>query len=223
MEDVERSHIIREGDTPLRLSVIYGIPLEEIVEHPKNEALKGDFEADMLPVGEVVIIPAPQPLKLTVAPQSKVRFSARLPKHRVVIRFSDEHGPLANEPYRLIGLGPEPIEGSLDGEGTLDVRVPASIETLRLRFEKRHVQHTVWVGHLPPAHQQAGARARLLHLGYGPVGQRGGDPYSFTDSEAERRAVESFQRAFGLEPSGFADDTTVEELDKLHGTLPGQR
>jgi hypothetical protein len=79
------------------------------------------------------------------------------------------------------------------------------------------VEHTIWVGHLAPLDQEIGVDARLAHLAYGPVGDRLGDPHTFLDREARAATIKAFQAAFGLEPTGFADETTQEKILESHG------
>lgn len=223
-----RPHIVRAGDTPLRLSVMYDVPIETIRDHEKNEALVAYFKNDLLPVGETVTIPV-EPRVLTISGQTTNKFVATVPMHRVRIHFEDGKGPLANEPYEIRGLrlprGGGDLEddavltGNLDGTGLLDQLVPLHVEQIVLVFPQRWVEHTIWVGHLAPPDQDLGCEARLLHLGFGPTGQLEGDPFTFNDRAAREAAITSMQVAHGLGPNGYADNATLDNLTAAHGEV----
>lgn len=211
-----KPHIVRAGDTPLRLSVIYDVPIATIADHPKNQALADHFTRHCLPVGVTVEIPI-EPKTLSVSPGSKNAFKATVPMHRVSILFEDGTGPLANAEYELEGLLPEPIEDKLDPSGVFERDVPLFVDKLTIRFPKRHVEHVIWVGQLAPPEQDLGCEARLMHLGYLPIGQLEGDPFTFADKEAQSRAITSMQEAFGLAKTGFADAATLRDVCERHG------
>ena len=217
MSEGVKARVIRQGDTLLRLALGAGVEVEDIEGHPKNAHLRDYFPNEMLPVGEVVFLPRPKPPGLSIAPHGSNRFQGKVPLVQVTVAFADSEGPLAHEPYELHGLGEEPVQGVLTAAGRLELEVPVFAERLRLVFARRFVEHTLWVGHLAPKQQELGVQARLLHLGYLPVGQRAGDPYAFADRQAYARALQSFQEAHGLEPTGFADPPTLEKLERLHG------
>ncbi len=216
MSKAERPHIVRAGDTPLRLSVMYGVPIDVIRSHSKNARFGPYFDCDMLPVGETVTVPI-EPKLLSVSVGAKNSFKATVPMHRVQLHFEDGKGPLANELYELVGLEEDPVAGNLDGTGLLDKMVPLHIDQLRVVFPKRYVEHTIWVGHLAPPDQELGCEARLLHMGFGPTGQLEGDPFTFNDRAAREGAISSMQEAYGLGRTGFADNATLDSLTEAHG------
>ncbi|MFO0618111.1 MAG: peptidoglycan-binding protein [Polyangiaceae bacterium] len=213
-----RPHIVRAGDSPLRLSVLYGVPIDAIRKHEKNAKFAAYFDCEMLPVGETIVVPI-EPKELSISIGAKNSFRATVPMHRVRIHFEDGERALANEAYELTGLADDPIEGALDGTGLFDVLVPLHVEQIKITFPKRHVEHVVWVGHLQPPDQDLGCEARLLHLGFGPVGQLEGDPFTFTDRAAREAAISSMQDAYGLSPTGFADNATLDKLCDAHGEV----
>jgi hypothetical protein len=212
-----KTYVIRQGDTLLRLTVRFGLAgVEEIRDHPKNKKLKDDLDAGLCPIGEILFIPKPQPPTLQASPQTENKYAVKVPLHVVQIAFSGREGPFANEAYELRGIGEDPTTGNLDGTGTLRVEVPAAIEKLTLVFPKRHIEHTIWVGHLAPLGQLPGVDARLAHLGYGPVGEKHGEPHTFMDAAARARTISVFQAAFGLDQTGFADETTRDKMKEKH-------
>lgn len=217
MPDTPRPYVIRQGDTLLRIALMFGVEPEDIRNEQKNEKLREDIDSRMLPVGEILYVPRPRPPQLTVSPQTSNRFQAKIPRQHIAVTFEDARGPLANEAYKLYGLEEDPVEGTLDADGTFEKDVPMNVDHLRIVFERRFVEHEIWVGHLAPLRQDLGVEARLLHLAYLPIEQRVGTPYTFADREALSRTVSTFQKAFGLHETGFADEPTRSKLRDRHG------
>lgn len=217
MPDGPKPYVIRQGDTILKLALMFDVSIEDIRDHAKNIKLREDLTSNMLPVGEIVFIPRPRPPSLNVNPQASNKFMGKVPTQSISIVFENAEGALANEAYKLYGLSEEPTEGTLDDDGKLTIECPVFVDKLRIVFEKRFVEHAIWVGHLEPVRQEAGVQARMLHLGYLPVGQRVGDPFSFADREAQAATVRVFQDAFGLSQTGFADEPTRKKLTDKHG------
>lgn len=212
-----RTYVMRPGDTVLRLVLRFGLEkAEDLVDHPNNEKIREDLVNGFCPPGEKLFVPKPKAPTLQVNPEQQHDFSVRVPKHVVRIEFADAHGPLKNEPYEIDGVGPEKITGTLAGP-LLELEIPVSVEQIHLVFTKRHVAHTIWVGHLAPLRHEAGSDARLAHLGYRPVGAFDDDPHHFLDREERARVVSGFQAAFGLNETGFADQLTQDKLREKHG------
>ncbi|MFO0618674.1 MAG: hypothetical protein U0414_39140 [Polyangiaceae bacterium] len=218
MSDTARPHVIRRGDTPLRLSAMYGVELADIERHPDNAPVLLSLQQHCLPVGETVYIPRPGP-RPGVLSNAKNVFVASVPVHRVSLVFQDGAGPLANERWILHGLEAEPMEGKLDAGGKFEKDVPIQIERLRLEFPARGVEHTIWVGHLEPPAEEPGWEARLREAGYAPIGDALSDGFTFVDKEARARALAGFQEAHGLAPSGCADPPTIFALCDHRGEL----
>lgn len=211
MSDGVRPHVIRRGDTPLRLSAMYGVPIAEIERHPDNAPLRMAMHRHCLPVGETVFIPTPA-RGPAVAPRTKNVFVAEVPMHRVSIVFRDGVGPLAKQRFELHGLDADPVEGELGDDGRFERDVPIHTDRLRIVFPTLGVEHAIWVGHLGPPSDEAGWEARLREAGYGPIGDPRSDGFSFVDKEARARALAGFQSAHGLAPSGNPDETTLAAL-----------
>lgn len=212
-----KPYVVRQGDTLLRVAVARGLEPNKIWDHEKNRELKELRDPDILAPGDVLQLPPAPPPTLQLNPKTSNKFKARVPEVEVSIAFSSEAFPLANEEYKITGVGEDPIEGTLDATGTLKIAVPLFLEHFTVAFPKRNVEHEVWPGHLDPKDLQSGVCQRLTHLGYGPVAPRRGDPFVFADPEVQRAAIMGFQKAFGLEPTGFADEKTQETLKTKAG------
>lgn len=217
VSDAPKPYVIRQGDTLLRIALAKGMEPERIWDEAKNKKLKEIRDPDILAPGDILHIPPPPAPSLSLAPQTSNRYRAKVPEVEVEIIFHGEAGPLANEAYKVTGIEEDPIEGTLDGTGTFKKKVPVFLEHFTIAFPEREIEHTVWPGHLDPLDVTSGVLQRLLHMGHGPIAQKKGDPFVFTDTDAEKAAVSGFQDAHGLEKTGFADEKTQEKLKKKHG------
>lgn len=100
-------------------------------------------------------------------------------------------------------------QGKTTAEGLISVEIPAGITrgTLQIAWRAFTLDFA-----LPPAHEVAGAQARLNQLNFptGPVdgvlGPKTGD------------ALRRFQQAWGLAVTGALDEATAKRLVEEHGT-----
>ncbi len=228
--DDAKPYVVQPRDTVLTIALMHEVEVDQIVDHEKNAPVFEERERDphMLAPGEILYIPPPEPPTASVSPQATNRFVAKVPMVHLHLCFHSEKGALANEEFRIDGPAElltearenpdEPLEGQLDGEGKLSLKVPALTSSFVIEFPERNVEHEVWVGGLDPTDQRTGLGARLLHLGYLPIDQKLKDPYYFETETAERATLKGFQEAFSLEPTGFADGRTKEKLIEKHGS-----
>jgi hypothetical protein len=222
MNEAPVPYVVRQGDTLLSIALSRGLDPDTIWNEPKNAALVQlkRRDPDVLAPGDVLYIPRlPRPAQ-GVALKSSNRFRASVPTVAVRLAFHAETGPLAGEPYAIDELS-DPwqgvTEGALDGAGVFTIELPVWIRHFVLRFPRRAVEHTVWVGHLNPPDEVSGARQRLRHLGHLSSQFAQGSRGEFADAETERMTVEWFQRAQGIEPNGFYDEETMRRLAELAG------
>lgn len=217
MSAAPKPYVIQPGDTLLTIALWHEVEPERIWEHEKNAELKSRRDPEILAPGEVLYIPPPEPPTLQVSPQATNRFRARVPKVQVHLAFAAETGPLASEPYVVLGLA-EPLEGRLDDAGEVTLEVPATTRRLTLTFPERDIEHDIAIGHLDPVDRPSGLRARLLHRSFLPIGQDSPDPYVFPTRESLETTLRAFQRAYGLEPTGMLDPQTAKALTDAHGS-----
>jgi hypothetical protein len=216
MSEESRPYVVRQGESLYTIARAHGLEPDAIWRDGKNTEVARTRDPDILAPGDLLYLPPRPAPSLRVAPQTSNAFTAKVPAVVVAVAFQDENGPLRGERYVVTGLG-EPVEGALDGRGGLALPVPVSVATFVVEFPERRIAHSVWVRHLDPVSEPSGLRARLVHLGYGPMGQDSADPYTFVSDEAERRAIAAFQRAVGLTVTGVADEKTRAKLTEMHG------
>jgi hypothetical protein len=199
------TYVVREGDYLTRISQHFGVDEGAVWNHPKNTVLRARRDRNLLRAGDLVFIPAdapkyePGPAAVTAADGSKVQVTS------IELTFSS----YPDQPYELTGMGPK-LTGRTNAKGTLSFLVPVDVREVEVLFPKSKITYPVLIGNMEPADVPTGAAKRLNHLGYLP----------FDDLHEDRLhdAVQAFQKASGLEPSGVLDEDTIEALVAAHGS-----
>jgi N-acetylmuramoyl-L-alanine amidase len=130
------------------------------------------------------------------------------------IRFLDEEEGLPMSGDYVFKAGNLERKGSLDGDGVLEQKIPASITRAEVTIGE--LTRTVLIGHLNPLSDTdddgcSGAQARLVNLGYG-IGEIDGEMGPMTQA-----ALREFQADHGLEVTGELDQATIAKLAEEHG------
>ncbi|MCA9525434.1 MAG: peptidoglycan-binding protein [Myxococcales bacterium] len=116
--------------------------------------------------------------------------------------------PFRQRPFSLHWAGGG-VDGTTAPNGLISLEIPAGVETATLRVAWREFTLDF---RLPPADDVAGAQARLNQLNFFS-GKVDGDLGPKT-----RQAIERFQRAHHLDPTGALDAATAQRLAEEHGT-----
>jgi hypothetical protein len=213
-----KPYVVQQGDTLASIVAKNGGgDPDKVWNDPSNESLrKVRPDPSILNPGDVLYIPEVKPQWLSVSPGTTNTFTARVPMQTVKLVLGGEK-PLANEAYVVKGLGDD-IQGTTDGNGALSVDVPLAFSSFLLELPDKNVSHRVFVGHLNPLTERSGIRQRLSNLGYGSVLAPYLVPFGISADEGLWRHLRAFQLANGLEPTGEADQATIEALNKAHGT-----
>ncbi|MEM1432906.1 MAG: peptidoglycan-binding domain-containing protein [Pseudomonadota bacterium] len=98
---------------------------------------------------------------------------------------------------------------SSDGNGLVEVEVPAVTKTVELLLEDENIP--LEVGAIDPLEEPSGVQARLNNLGYF-CGAIDGVVDTLTEN-----AIREFQREHDLEVTGAADDQTLAALRDQFG------
>ena len=126
-----------------------------------------------------------------------------------------EPEPLADAPFTLDAEGAIQ-EGSTDGDGRIDVTVPAAARRAELVLSPGTADErrlTLLIGGLDPATEITGVKQRLANLGF-PAG----DESDGAETPELERALSAFQQHCELEVTGRIDDTTRDRLVEEHGS-----
>lgn len=157
-----KPYVIRQGDHLAKLAHLMRFDVDEVWNHPKNEALKALRSPTLLCPGDILFVPDRAPTPLPLRAGTKNRYVAKVPKVRLRLGFKDEAGAYRSEPYRVEGLNAV-VEGETDAEGIITIAVPVMVRELSVVFPKRGVRHPIYLGDMDPVSEATGLRKRLLN------------------------------------------------------------
>jgi peptidoglycan hydrolase-like protein with peptidoglycan-binding domain len=219
-----RPYVVRQGDYLAKLAFVHGFDADEVWNDPKNEMLRGTRpDPNILAPGDILYIPSVAKEGLSIEQGAANRYVAKAPRTKLRVSFRSGSGRFANAKFITKG-GATPAEGSTDGDEQLEVWVPVHTAEIRVEFPELAHEFTLFVGHLDPASEGSGVRARLIHLGYllpSPRELFGCDvPGVVEEDEASRvtAAVRSFQKDKGLPVTGEVNEDTRAALERAHGS-----
>lgn len=200
-------HTVAAGDWIGAIAQAHGFAhWSKIWDHVRNAGLRALRSGpDMLMIGDEVHIPGPDDEPSMEVPTGRrvvfvARRSTDILRLRVtgVAAFVAAIGPVDFE----LEVGPERIVGKVEVEGQIiEAPLHPTAKTCVLTLGgTRRLEYAI--GGIGPVEERNGTHARLVNLGFG------GEP---------DRAVTTYQRIHGLEPSGVADEPTRLRLLAQYG------
>lgn len=206
-----KSYVVRAGDHLTKIAHSAGLDADTVWNHEKNKTLR-EKRADrsILSEGDVIFLPIEEeaPLPLTIGDAN--RYSVVIPEIVTHVKFANAEGPFANEPYLVEGLD-EPVEGTTDVGGGLDITAPVTVRSVKVTLARRGLTFNVLLGDMDPVTETSGVQLRLVALGY----LEAFSPGELDESTAE--GLRKFQRAKGIAASGMPDDATRDALKSEYG------
>jgi hypothetical protein len=211
----EGDYVVKPGECIASIAYEHGHLWKTILSDPANWKLKRARKDHhiLLPGDRLTIPPIRQK---EVSAETDKRHSFRLKGFPEVFRMRllnavDE--PRANLPYVLVIDG-NSVSGTTDAQGELKHSIPPNARKGRLILVSgKHTEEIeLRLGELDPRGAVTGAQARLSNLGFdcgavdGILGPK------------TRNAIERFQRSRKLQQTGELDNTTMQELEKMHGS-----
>jgi N-acetylmuramoyl-L-alanine amidase len=164
--------------------------------------------------GDRVTIPPPTPKAEVRATGSSYVFRRLAVPIPLQVEFCDEAGkPYASEAF--VAEGPNfRGKGTTDGEGLLDILIPAELRKVRITFTKLSDAVDLEIGTLDPAHSVAGIQARLNNLGFhcGPVDG------TLTPLTVAALALYRAEHKLATNPDQILDEATLDHLRTTHGS-----
>lgn len=215
-----RPYVIRQGDYLTKLAHQRGFDADAIWNDPKNQSLRERrTEPNLLHPGDVLWIPdGEQHRRLSIKAGSTNRYAAVVPKMPVQLKLEVGREPLVDEPYEILGLGPDPVRGATDEHGALSARVPVDVREIEVRLTNKNRTLRLRVGDLDPVDTVSGLKKRLTHLGFYQPTSVGVENADAADGDALVGALRAFQSSQELEPTGKLDEDTRKALLAVHGS-----
>lgn len=184
-----------------------------VFDAPDNEQLRTDRpNLNQLAKDDAIKIPSKEalPMRLDSGQLHPLTLASR-PVEKLRIQLEVE-GPFRYE----LRVGSSTFTGSGEGSTLLEHEVSVQSKTGKLTIklgERAPFTELKWdlkLAALEPVVTDKGLQARLMNLWFDPQGVDG------QIGKNTKAAITAFQTFAGLEPTGEADDTTRQELEKRH-------
>jgi hypothetical protein len=204
-------HQIAPGDGISSLASQHGFAPETLWEHPANADLKRKrADPNVLLPGDVLVVPDKTPRTEPCATDRRHVFRRIGVPARFEMQLLTPDGPVSGVAYEL-RVEDKALRGQTDSSGLLRQFVPNQARRARLSYEHdgRHYELDIGFGLLDPIDTLRGVQQRLRNLGYSC-------DVPGVDGPRTRLAVQLFQLAAQLEPSGERDVPTLTALTRLH-------
>jgi N-acetylmuramoyl-L-alanine amidase len=204
---------VEQGDHMVKIAAKFGFgDFNTIWNHAKNEELKKKRgNPNVLFPGDLVHIPDKKQKQESKPTEASHKFKAQRPKLMLRLTLKGPDGkPLSGKKITLKVEG-DSFELSTDGNGAIQQKVKPMAENGKVIIKELSIEAPLKIGHLDPAEEVSGYRARLNNLGFAA---------GSSDDSADprlRSAVEEFQCNHGLTVTGDVDDETRDKLKEAHG------
>ena len=199
-----KQHTVEAGDCLISIAAHYGFSVDMIWNLADNASLKDKRkDPNTLVPGDIVVIPdrREKVVSCETAKTHTFKLSAASATFRLQL-FEDEKAS-ANQDFEL-KIGSTTYTGKTDDQGLMEVAIPCTASEGTLTVGPDKTQFELRFGHLQPVSEPHGLVSRLHNLGF--------------HGEKEE-ALSAFQKRFGLEVTGEADQATQDKLAEIHDTV----
>jgi len=211
---------VKQGEDLLSIALKHGFDdWRTIYDHPENAQFKQKRpNPTTLYPGDRVFVPNRSLKQEPCETGRRHTFQVKAPTALVRIVLEEEGSPYANKKYKL-SVGKRTYEGTTDAQGLLEQTVRADVEEGQLMVwldDDPAAEPYIWtlkIAHLDPIDTISGVQARLMNLGFDCGGESG------TIGSQTTRALQAFQAAIGLDPTGQLDDATRAKLKEQHDSV----
>jgi len=202
-------HIVRKGECISSIAYRYNLFPETVWNHSGNDDLRETREdPNVLREGDRLFIPGPRQKKVTLETGKRHQFRRKGVPARFRLKILNGDQPRPNIEFELLIDDEIVIEGKTDGDGVLDVSIPADAKKGVLLLDNGNQKIGVSFGRLDPVASEDGIRQRLFNLGL------------LKDLQAAKSdlvaAVRMFQLIVEIDPTGVVDDETRDKLAETH-------
>lgn len=207
------NYTVKEGDCLSSIAYKAGHVWETIWNDPSNSELKSKRkDPNVILAGDRLFIPKLRLKEEARGTDAKHVFEKKGAPIKLRLRFLTDDDPRANEKFEVAVDGAKVGEGTLDGDGRLEVSIPpdGKVAVVHIGEGASLSTHVLQLGGVDPVNEITGIQHRLSNLGYScqPTGELDDDT---------REAISRFQKAAGLTVTGEPDENLKSALVKSHG------
>jgi murein DD-endopeptidase MepM/ murein hydrolase activator NlpD len=198
-----KQHPVAAGDCLTSIAAQYGFSVDAIWNLADNASLKDKRkDPNTLVPGDVVVIPDRQEKVVSCATAQTHKFKLSAASALLRLQLFEDEKPLASQDCEL-KIGKTSYTGQTNDQGVLELTIPCTAKegSLTVGTDK---EFELRFGHLQPVTERHGVVSRLHNLGF--------------EGDFEE-AVRAFQKRFGLEITGEADQATKDKLSEIHDTV----
>jgi Putative peptidoglycan binding domain/LysM domain len=204
-------YTVVQGDCLSSIADKFGLLKDTVWNHGRNDELRTKRpNPDTLLPGDVIFVPPPTLKEIGCATDRRHEFVRKLEVVRFRLRLLWNDQPRANEGY-VLEVGTNKYSGDTDGDGWIDVEIPAHEPQGILTLQEGAEQYTIGLGTLDPIDEITGIQGRLSNLAYLPGEITG----QWDDDTAD--AVRALQVKNQLPATGEMDAETESALKKEYG------
>lgn len=212
-----KQYSVKEGDCISSIAYEHALFPDTIWKDPKNSELKNKRKNpnSLLP-GDVVFVRDKEEKEESCACEQKHRFRRKGVPAKLKTQILIGELPCENEDY-VLDIDGAISRGKTDADGNVEITIPPNAKRGRLIINDEEFELTL--GTIDPIEEKQGVIQRLENLGFYEVAED--DDTDSEDSEDEDPYVEAiklFQESVGLEPTGEADQQTLDKLVEIHGS-----
>ncbi len=205
------NYVVKPGDCMESIAYANGFLWQTLWNLQANAELKSKRTPNVLLPGDRVTIPAiAQRQESAPVDQCHVYKKLGVPG-TFSLRFLDEQQQPRSGLNYILTIDGKTTTGSLDSDGSLKVPIVpnASQGTIKLQTDPDPETYPLQFGYLDPSGSATGVRARLNNLGFTCAATGGWD----ADVQG---ALQRYQAARNLQPTGQLDDATQQGLQQDH-------
>lgn len=205
-------HVVREGECISSIAVETGHFWETIWNDGANATLReARVNPNVLLIGDRVHIPEKRRKDESITPETRHRFRRRGEPSKLIVRFTIEDTPRANEPY-VLTIDGVTTEGVTDANGVLNAFLPGNARRalVVLGHPGETTQYRLMLRELSPITEIVGVQQRLNNLDFDC------GPEDGILNEETTAALSRFQTRYGLQATGKPDEATRSRLATVH-------
>lgn len=203
-------HRVKQGESIASIANRTGHLPETLWKDAGNATLRQSRTSpNILKPGDLLEIPDKEPKSITCGSGSRHGFRRKQTTMKIRVRMLDEFNEPRSNLQFDVRIDDVLQACSSDGNGLVEVEVPAVTKTVELLLEDENIP--LEVGAIDPLEEPSGVQARLNNLGYF-CGAIDGVVDTLTEN-----AIREFQREHDLEVTGAADDQTLAALRDQFG------
>lgn len=200
-----KQHTVEAGECLTSIAAHYGFSVDTIWNLADNASLKDKRKnPNTLVPGDIVAIPDRREKVVSCETAKTHRFKLSADSAICRLQLFEDEKAVANQDFEL-KIGTRSYKGTTDNRGVLEVAIPCKAKEGILTIGPDKKILDLQFGYLQPISETKGVEARLRNLG-------------FTNEKIED-ALKAFQKRFGLQETGNADEATTNKLTDLHDSV----